>query len=1500
MLVMRKKLQTLLVGFLVVGVIGLILWSSSARGAQAAWFDDNWGYRVAVPVTAHTSLETSKYWTPPNIDTTDSTKFSSTCGNVRWTDASGKVLPYYVFSGCGGASTVFHVFLDNFPAGAQTFYYYYGNTGARDGRSLVDFASAATGVTNGTAGSEEKGLGPVAFWRFDDATGTVAKDSSSNGNSGTLAGSTLPTWQTQDLCVLGDCLYFNGVTSNVTAGTATGVQTVSFWVKPASASASLIQLASGKDIKATSGVLDSDGITVPTFYVNGQPSKTFTANRWNFVVVTTGTSFTADAILLGKMQTGVLNGFLDEVKLYNYARSAAQVKLDYNNSGINKGAGTELGSDPRNAYLALSQGLVGYWKMNDTSDASGNGTTLTNNNAATFTPGKFDDSATLVTASSQYFSAVDNPAMSVAASSFTIGSWVNITTTTNSAVDSPILTKVDSSPAVAYEYYTRYNGNNAFQFFLRQASDNVVKSVTAQSFGIPTASTWHYYLAWYDSEAQTLNIQIDNGPVDKTTGVSPGADGTSSFRIGTALSSPVDYFGGKIDEARVYNRVLSGAERSALYNFAPGPTAYWNFEEGSGTTASDTSGFGNDLTMSGDFWTQGQYGKAFLGTGANWASRTNDDDFNFVADDIFTISGWFKSGSANNPAANQALVEKQSGGVGYAVYLGTGGKLNFGIDSNPAGGTFTITDLASSLVDIYDGNWHHFEGIKSGTSKIELYIDGAFNGADNSLTSNGTLVNSGDLVIGDADAVDDGDEFVGKMDEVRIYRYGRTVDQITEDLNGGHPFGGSPVSSMQDFWKLDEGQGYYSTSSGIQRTTGTMPPSVAVPASVGVSGWNPSGKFGKAISFDGVNDYMDVGDLAYTEGISTMSASLWVNPSLINQKKCLLCKFQQTSAANKESWGLESGVTNGNAVLFELSTDGNAATASGETPAGALAVGRWTHVVVVYDGGLVGNANRLKIYINGVIQNLTFSGTIPSATWATTSNVRAGSSSDSTAARLFTGSLDEIKIYSGALSEAQIKVDYNHGSAIALGVLGTSTLDGKSASNSAGAAYCVPGDTTSCTLPVAEWKFEEKQGTSAFDTSGNGLTGTLTGSPTWGPGEIGSGVVLNGSTNDYISVADNSLLNITGDLTVEAWVKPSIVDTAARLILEKGDGVTSTNRQYSMRMDTTPAWVVTIYDGSNTRNALSKVTPVVGKWDHITLLKRSTTLYIYVNGVQSGLVSAPNATNTSSSILAIGRPGASSSNYFKGTVDQVKIFNYARSDAQIAYDYNRGAPQSWWKFDECQGTVAHDSAGTVSGTLNSGTAGTCSTSSTAWLNGVTGKYNSAGSFGSAPNFTTATSTNTYPFSLVTSTNASWGGWFKPTSSINDQGLVDKDNQFRLFTSVSGKPTCSTYHGAAYNDAVAGVTALTLNSWNHVICTYDGTNIRTYLNGQLVGTTGDSTAISVATSNLRVGQISGGTPKQFTGLADDVKVWAYPLTGYQVGLDFNQGSAIRFGPVTGSP
>ena len=51
----------------------------------------------------------------------------------------------------------------------------------------------------------------------------------------------------------------------------------------------------------------------------------------------------------------------------------------------------------------------------------------------------------------------------------------------------------------------------------------------------------------------------------------------------------------------------------------------------------------------------------------------------------------------------------------------------------------------------------------------------------------------------------------------------------------------------------------------------------------------------------------------------------------------------------------------------------------------------------------------------------------------------------------------------------------------------------------------------------------------------------------------------------------------------------------------------------------------------------------------------------------------------------IGKTAWGSTQQYQGKIDQVKLFNYARTQAQIAYDYNRGGPIAHYKFDECRG-----------------------------------------------------------------------------------------------------------------------------------------------------------------------------------------------------------------------
>jgi hypothetical protein len=129
----------------------------------------------------------------------------------------------------------------------------------------------------------------------------------------------------------GMCLYFNGTTSNVSVGTTVpSVQSVSFWVKPKTTTETLVDFDGGTHyISASAGTLSATGFSTPTIYVNGISGGALVANMWQHVEVTTATAFDATALIIGKRSTNFLTGFIDEFRVYDYARSAAQVKQDF-------------------------------------------------------------------------------------------------------------------------------------------------------------------------------------------------------------------------------------------------------------------------------------------------------------------------------------------------------------------------------------------------------------------------------------------------------------------------------------------------------------------------------------------------------------------------------------------------------------------------------------------------------------------------------------------------------------------------------------------------------------------------------------------------------------------------------------------------------------------------------------------------------------------------------------------------------------------------------------------------------------------------------------------------------------------------------------------------------------------------------------------------------------------------------------------------------------------
>src|SRR3989344_7377721 len=212
-----RYVKWLLGVFFAVVIAGAALLLFNQSTTEAAWWDSTWQYRKAITVTNNTSAENNVYVTLSSYDTSDTSRYQLDCGDIRFTTEGGEMLKYYVVSGCGSSSTTIHIQFSTFPAGSQVIYLYYGNPSASNSFEASDFSTAATNASVGSPATEETTPGTIAYWSFDEGA-----DNACPGGSNDICDSTNrhdavrsgPTRQSEDACVSGQCLSFDGTDDN--------------------------------------------------------------------------------------------------------------------------------------------------------------------------------------------------------------------------------------------------------------------------------------------------------------------------------------------------------------------------------------------------------------------------------------------------------------------------------------------------------------------------------------------------------------------------------------------------------------------------------------------------------------------------------------------------------------------------------------------------------------------------------------------------------------------------------------------------------------------------------------------------------------------------------------------------------------------------------------------------------------------------------------------------------------------------------------------------------------------------------------------------------------------------------------------------------------------------------------------------------------------------------------------------------------------------------------
>ncbi len=206
---------------------------------------------------------------------------------------------------------------------------------------------------------------------------------------------------------------------------------------------------------------------------------------------------------------------------------------------------------------------------------------------------------------------------------------------------------------------------------------------------------------------------------------------------------------------------------------------------------------------------------------------------------------------------------------------------------------------------------------------------------------------------------------------------------------------------------------------------------------------------------------------------------------------------------------------------------------------------------------------------------------------------------------------------------------------------------------------------------VAVWHLDEGNGTTASDSSGNGNNGTLNGA-TWTTGCISDNCLSFDGLNDYVSVQNSASLQLSDSVTISAWVNVRGSTGDHQIIVAKwyeGSSASTLSYILELRPDgITPQTVVNTNIGTET--AISNSTIPFDNWIFLTGTYDGSKIKIYVNGTLTGSKNWSGPIIVGNQSLLIGaHTHPSDRNWFNGTIDEVSIYNYAKTPEEILEDY---------------------------------------------------------------------------------------------------------------------------------------------------------------------------------------------------------------------------------------
>jgi hypothetical protein len=721
---------------------------------------------------------------------------------------------------------------------------------------------------------------------------------------------------------------------------------------------------------------------------------------------------------------------------------------------------------------------------------------------------------------------------------------------------------------------------------------------------------WTFLAAVYNQDEETVKLYVDDAVFEGEGSLGEGWD---LINIGRNPSYGGNFVG-VIDDVRIYNYALSTSELKSLKSsqtpYTPGsitsPVAYYPFDG----DVQDHSGNGYHGANTGASFVSGVSGQAlqFDGQKAFVSAPVNINPWNMPR---LTMTAWVMSEREDagtvicqdDGGFDRTIdIDTRGGGLGWSCFIGSQGVLGY---------RKVELEKWTFLAAVYDQT----------TGKVKLYVD------NNVFEGNG-ISDWGWSLINIGRSPSYGGYFNGKIDEVRIYDYALSASEIKSLKSEVVP----PVSTPSATPTATSTPRPTTTAQPTPTATGTISAGsiayypfngdVKDYSGSGLHGTNSgavfvSGKSGQALKFDGQSNFVSAPVNINPEAMPRMTMTAWVKSDVESGGTVISQDdggFDRTIDIDTRGGGLGWSCFSGTGGVLGFRK---------------VETGKWTFVAAVYDQP----AGKVRLYVD----DAAFEQDAKLDKGWDYINIGRNPSYGG----VFSGLIDEVRIFNYALSAAEI------------GSLRSGTLPPSSTPSTTPSATSTPTPAATGTISAGSIAYYPFNG-DVKDYSGSGLHATNSGA-TFVAGKSGQALKFDGQSS-FVSSPININPDVMPRMSVTAWVMSEREDGGT--VISHDDG----GYDRTICIDTRGGglgW--SCFSGSEGALGFRKVE--TGKWTFLAAVydQPAGKVRLYVD---DAVFEENGKLDKGVDHINIGR-NPSYGGVFNGVIDEVRIFNYALSAAEI-------------------------------------------------------------------------------------------------------------------------------------------------------------------------------------------------------------------------------------------